>query len=81
MAFDCRVGDDPTLEKPSEDRIEEETEDVDGGAETGELHNDNDDKNALVLAARYTIHFHFPMHLQNPPIYAPINAHSIVLIP
>jgi len=40
------------LEKPSEDRIEEETEDVDGGVDTGELHNDNDDKNALVLAAR-----------------------------
>jgi hypothetical protein len=40
------------LEKPSEDRIEEETEDIDNGADIGELKNIDDDKNALVLVTR-----------------------------
>jgi hypothetical protein len=40
------------LEKPSEDRIEEETEDIDNGADIGELKNIDDEKNALVLVTR-----------------------------
>jgi hypothetical protein len=40
------------LEKPSEDRIEEETEDVDNGVDIGETQNHDDDKSALALAAR-----------------------------
>jgi hypothetical protein len=40
------------LEKPSEDRIEEETEDIDNGTDIGELENVDDEKNALVLVAR-----------------------------
>ncbi|KAI0305784.1 hypothetical protein B0F90DRAFT_1815350 [Multifurca ochricompacta] len=40
------------LEKPSEDRIEEETEDVENGADTGELQNVGGNGNALALAAR-----------------------------
>lgn len=40
------------LEKPSEDRIEEEMEDIDNSGDIGELQNIDDDKNALVLAAR-----------------------------
>jgi len=39
------------LEKPSEDRIEEETEDVDNGFDIVETQN-HDDKNPLALAAR-----------------------------
>jgi len=40
------------LEKPSEDRIEEETEDVDNGFDIVETQNHDDDKNPLALAAR-----------------------------
>jgi hypothetical protein len=40
------------LEKPSEDRIEEETEDIDNGVDIGETQNHDDDKSALALAAR-----------------------------
>ncbi|KAN0102460.1 hypothetical protein V8E52_011920 [Russula decolorans] len=40
------------LEKPSEDRIEEETEDIDNGADIGELESVDDEKNALVLVTR-----------------------------
>lgn len=40
------------LEKPSEDRIEEETEDVDNGVDIGETQNHDDDKSALALAPR-----------------------------
>jgi len=43
------------LEKSSEDRIEEETEDIDSGVdigELGELKNVDDEKNALVLVTR-----------------------------
>jgi hypothetical protein len=40
------------LERPSEDRIEEETEDIENGADMGKLQDDDDDKNGLVLAAR-----------------------------
>jgi hypothetical protein len=40
------------LERPSEDRIEEETEDIETSADMGELQDDDDDKNELVLAAR-----------------------------
>jgi hypothetical protein len=40
------------LEKPSEDRIEEETEDVDNGADIGETQDHDDDKNLQALAAR-----------------------------
>ena len=36
------------LEKPSEDRIDEETEDVDNGSDIGV----DDEKNALVLVTR-----------------------------
>ncbi len=40
------------LEKPSEDRIEEETEDIDNGADIGEFKNVDDEKNGLVLVTR-----------------------------
>lgn len=40
------------LEKSSEDRIDEETEDIDNGADIGELENVDDEKNALVLVTR-----------------------------
>jgi hypothetical protein len=40
------------LEKPSEDRIEEETEDIDNGADIEELENVDDEKNELVLVTR-----------------------------
>jgi hypothetical protein len=40
------------LEKSSEDRIEEETEDIDSGVDIGELKNVDDEKNALVLVTR-----------------------------
>jgi protein-serine/threonine kinase len=37
------------LEKPSEDRIEEEAEDIDNSTDIGELQDVDDDKNTLVL--------------------------------
>jgi hypothetical protein len=40
------------LEKPSEDRIEEEAEDIDNSTDIGELQDVDDDKNTLVLADR-----------------------------
>jgi hypothetical protein len=40
------------LERPSEDRIEEETEDIENSADMGKLQDDDDDRNELVLAAR-----------------------------
>jgi hypothetical protein len=40
------------LEKPSEDRIEEETEDVDNGADVGKTQNHDDNKNVQALTAR-----------------------------
>ncbi|KAH8990612.1 Pkinase-domain-containing protein [Lactarius akahatsu] len=49
--FTAEVGLTRLLERPSEDRIEEETEDVDTGATVGEL-KDNEDQSALALAAR-----------------------------
>ncbi|KAI9463536.1 hypothetical protein BJY52DRAFT_1184558 [Lactarius psammicola] len=49
--FTAEVGLTRLLERPSEDRIEEETEDVDGGANVGVPKN-NEDKSALALAAR-----------------------------
>ncbi|KAH9040646.1 hypothetical protein EDB85DRAFT_1858548 [Lactarius pseudohatsudake] len=49
--FTAEVGLTRLLERPSEDRIEEETEDVDTGANVGELKS-NEDHSALALAAR-----------------------------
>ncbi|KAH9176437.1 Pkinase-domain-containing protein [Lactarius sanguifluus] len=49
--FTAEVGLTRLLERPSEDRIEEETEDVDTGANVGELKS-NEDHGALALAAR-----------------------------
>jgi hypothetical protein len=40
------------LDRPSEDRIEEETEDIENSAYVGELQDVDEDKNELVLAAR-----------------------------
>jgi hypothetical protein len=40
------------LEKPSEDRIDEETEDVDNGADFGEAQEHHDDKSLQALAPR-----------------------------
>jgi hypothetical protein len=40
------------LERPSEDRIEEETEDIENGADMVGLQDADNDKNELVLAAR-----------------------------
>jgi len=40
------------LENPSENRIEEETEDIDNGADIGVLKDVDDEKNALVLVTR-----------------------------
>ncbi|KAH9001988.1 Pkinase-domain-containing protein [Lactarius hatsudake] len=48
--FTAEVGLTRLLERPSEDRIEEETEDVDTGASVGELKTNGD--SALALAAR-----------------------------
>ena len=49
--FTAEVGLTRLLERPSEDRIEEETEDVDNAANVGELKT-NEDKNALAPVAR-----------------------------
>jgi len=49
--FTAEVGLTRLLERPSEDRIEEETEDVDNAANVGEL-KINEDKNALAPVAR-----------------------------
>ncbi len=49
--FTAEVGLTRLLERPSEDRIEEETEDVDNGANVGQLKS-NEDNSALALAAR-----------------------------
>jgi hypothetical protein len=48
--FTAEAGLTRLLERPSEDRIEEETEDGDNGANVGEPQS-NEDKGALALAA------------------------------
>ena len=40
------------LEKPSEDRIEEETEEIENSADIGELKPVDDERNTLVLVTR-----------------------------